>query len=149
MRWASSRLLMSGFDWRTTAAVPLELLVEADLPRLERASRRAITMARLGLNWAERFEVGRVPLLRRSPRELEGVELKEKAGRLTAGGCGLTGSGVGVETARNELPSRLRSLLVSARLPRLLRASRLARTRSRLGLLMAARLTERDGLVEP
>jgi hypothetical protein len=108
-----------------------------------------MTMARLGLNWAERFAVDRLPLLRRSLRELAGVTLRDRVGRLAAGGAELTGAGAGVATARAELPSRLRSLLVSARLPRLLKASRRARTRSLLGLLMAARLSWRGGLVGP
>ena len=74
--WASSRLLMSGFAWRATEAATALVGALADLPRLERASRRAMTMARLGLCWAVRLATPR-----RSPLPLRALRFAREAPR--------------------------------------------------------------------
>ena len=136
--WESSRALMSGLPWRDTVAAEVLRGVLADLPRLERASRRASTRARLGSRWAVRFGVERrsapwparlLRLLRAgeawvdSPWHLQGFSA-----------AGATGAEVAVAGADFARSVRVRSVDESARLPRLERASRRASTRSRLGL---------------
>jgi hypothetical protein len=69
--------------WRATLAAVLLVDVVDDLPRLERASRRASTRARLGLWMAARLTVGlrsgplpaRLALAREAEREREGAEV--------------------------------------------------------------------------
>ena len=126
---ASSRLLISGFPWRITAAVPLAWLVLASFPRFARASLRASTRARLGLCWLWRRGVcwlwGRA-------ETAPGLKIVVGAWVGVATGT-TTGVAGGVCFATS---LRVRSLPDSALLPRRLKASRLARARSRLGLAM-------------
>ena len=146
--WASSRLLISGLPWRATLAALVPLGVLADLPRLERASRRARTRARLGL-----FTAARLVVAARRSAAGEAADVREGAerdGRLErllrlvaevvssfswhlhlCSGSLAAAAGAGAAWARSV---RVRSLEASARLPRRERASRRASTRSRLGL---------------
>ena len=120
----------------------------ADLPRLERASRRASTRARLGLNWAVRFGVALrppirlelvvLPWLARAPKLLPSepwlsLRSLQRQGR-SAGVLGVSVWGAGTVGVTRWLSLRVRSREVSARLPRRERASRRASTSSRLGL---------------
>ena len=155
--WDSSRLVRSALPWRATAAAPVLLDVVADLPRLERASRRARTRARLGLCWAARLAVTLRLVAAESLRPLAKESLRLGADRLAnlaeplqSQSC-LTDAelltaaiGAAEAGATTSVAVRVRSLEVSARLPRLERASRRAKTRSRLGLTIGrAALWER------
>ena len=148
--WANSRVERSGLLRRTTEAEPRLESVLADLPRLLKASRRANTRARLGLCWALTFLVllrlavallplPRLALLRPLARALE----RDNEGVLlwAAGAtvswhlhlCSALAAGAGAAAGDLATSVRVRSRDVSARLPRLLRASRRARPNSRLG----------------
>ena len=131
----------------------------ADLPRLERASRRARARALLGSRWADRFGVTRrsLPWPARLLRLVRAGDwpagrLAPAAGATCWGLAATEGLGVGLAVflARSVLAKsvRVRSREVSARLPRLERASRRESTKSRLGLAIGRaglRLADGDG----
>ena len=155
--WASSRLLMSGLPWRARLAALVLLEVLADLPRFERASRRASTRARLGLCTAARLAVAARRSAPADPVEVRaGTEREGRLARLLRllpaaaassrswhlHGALTVAAGAGVAWARSV---RVRSLEESARLPRRERASRRASTRSRLGLATGRAALRRSG----
>ena len=133
--WESSRALISGLPWRDTDAAVVLLGALADLPRFERASLRASTRARLGSSWESRLAVARrsAPLL---------VVWLVRLLRLVRAGAAAvspwhlhlaSAAGAWAFGAILARSVRVRSLEVSARLPRLERASRRASTKSLLG----------------